>query len=63
MKQFIVFNADRAQYVVSASSWVRAVQAAIVANPDSIAQDWTAQDLSWFNEKLRLRLINESVKL
>ena len=62
-KTFLVFNADNYQYIVNAPSWVRAVQAALTAHPESIDRDWTVQDLTDYNPTIRQRLINESIKL
>lgn len=63
MNQYIVFSIWYEQYIVEAPTWVRAVQQVISAHPDTFSDQWTAQDLSDYNPKVRQRLINESVKL
>lgn len=58
MQQYIVFGA-LGQCVVSAETWVRAIQAAIEAL-GGFAADWTAHRLSTYPEHLQQRLLRES---
>jgi hypothetical protein len=58
MQQYIVFGA-LGQCVVSAETWVRAVQAAIEC-VGGFAADWTAHRLSTYPAHLQARLVRES---
>lgn len=61
MQQYIVFG-SLGQCIVSAETWVRAIQAAIEAL-GGFAADWTAHRLSSYPAHLQARLIRDSVAL
>jgi len=61
MNQYIVFRAG-GQYIVSAETSVRAVQA-VILEIGGFAKDWNVHNLSDYNPKLRARVIADSVIL
>ncbi len=66
MSTYIVFG-KLGQYIVSAESWVRAIQS-VLEHTDTLGQcfaadNWTAHRLSNYNPAMRARLIAESVSI
>lgn len=57
--QFIVFRRG-AQLIVTAPTWVRAIQAAI-EHAGGFAADWTAHRFDSYPQHLQTRLLRESV--
>jgi hypothetical protein len=67
MKQYIVFNAAKLQFIVTEESWVRAIQA-VLAHTDSLGQpfasdSFTAHALSQYPAKYQSKLLSDSVVL
>lgn len=57
MNTYILFG-RHGDYIATAPTLVRAVQAAILAR-GGVARDWTAHDLSTYPAHLRARLLRE----
>lgn len=57
-EKYIVFG-KLGQYIVTAESWVRAIQI-VIAKTDSVAFDWNSHIFNSYPEKLQIRIINDS---
>ena len=66
MRKYIVFG-KLGQYIVSAESWVRAIQA-VLEHTDNIGQPfaadyWQAHQLAHYNPTIRAKLVRDSVAI
>lgn len=57
--EFVVFAPRRGHYVVTAETWVRAIQA-VIARTDTVARDWQAHRMDEYPQHLQARLRAES---
>ena len=57
--EFVVFAPRLGHYVVTADTWIRAIQS-VIARTDTVARDWQAHQLSGYPQHLQARLRAES---